>query len=94
MLFAPAQHSCHHDGSVAPGHDSSHNRNACLMHCMQADQNLDSQPQGPVAQVAAAQVALLSVPSVVTWPPQLQTPVVTALNHSPPIPILHCRFLI
>ena len=86
MAFSSAQHTCHDENKGNP--------NACLMHCIQSDQNLDSQQHNPVAQTIAVQAVLLSASSAVAWPPQLQRPVIVTLNHSPPIPILHCRFLI
>ena len=85
MAFAPATaHSCHDE---SPG-----NPNACLMHCLQSDQNLDSNQHGPVAQIAATS-ALLPALFTDAWPPQVQRPVIVAINSSPPISILHCRFL-
>jgi hypothetical protein len=79
------QHPCH------GGKDS--NPNACLMHCIQGDQTLDSQQQGPAAQAPAVHAVITPVSRLMLRPPLSQRPETVAVNSSPPIPILYCRFL-
>jgi hypothetical protein len=81
------QHPCHDDGQ------SNSNPNACLMHCIQGDQTLDTQQQGPAAQYPVVQGFVSSFIRPVLHPSLSLRPETVAVNSSPPIPILYCRFL-
>jgi hypothetical protein len=93
LQSSPATAFSHAEQLPCHPSDAGDNRNACLMHCIQGDQVLDSQQHGLAVQPVVVHAASSTVTHAEAWPSTSQRPVVVAINSSPPIPILYCRFL-
>ena len=95
QAYAPVMNeTAMQDGEHTPCHEEpSANKNACLVHCTQADQ-ISADQAALVFMPASEAVLVLDIPGVqITF---LSRPRIAqvAFNSGPPIPIRFCTFLI
>lgn len=95
QAFAPAMEEMAMQGAE---HMSCHeqpaeNKNACLVHCTQADQ-ISAEQAAPVFMPSSTAVLVVDAPAVQTSNIPRCNVAQVAFNSGPPIPIRFCTFLI